>query len=155
MSNPDKNVVFFKYEDEDISLVACGSRRSGKEWVTANGDVVSEKRNMRRNSIHSFEYGDHAYVVKYSVQSILKGVLRCEISKDKNVVKKYEATYLLGGGPAPFVIFVLFGVISAFVVEDPMVFFALLALLVAVTVGFYAVKARKMEQYFEIKELAI
>lgn len=155
MSNPDKNTFCCNYEDEGIVLVACGSRVSGKEWITVNGKVVSEKRNLKRKSLHVFEHNGHTYSVDYKVQSILKGVLHCVISKDDRAVKKYEAKYLLSSSPIQLFVIVGLSVIAAYFIKSAAIFFSLLALVVGGSFILHAVKARKLENYVEIKEMGI
>ncbi len=66
--------ICFNFNHAGYNIKAGGSTFSRKEWVTANGKLVSEKRSLKTKSIHVIYLGDEQYKIVFSI-NIFKGSL--------------------------------------------------------------------------------
>ncbi len=72
----------FHFEVDDYKIHAWGSSKSGKEVVTVDGEIVSEKRSLGRHTIHSFILNNVRYEIEFNVKSLLTGEFHCSLIKD-------------------------------------------------------------------------
>lgn len=72
----------FHFKVDDHEIEAWGSGKSGKESVTFDGVVVSEKRSLRRKSIHSFEHQGVLFEIEFNMVNMLTSELHCSLIKD-------------------------------------------------------------------------
>ena len=72
----------FHFEVEGHQIEAWGSSKSGKESVTLDGNLVSEKRSLRRKSLHSFEHQGVLYEVEFNMVNLRTSELHCSLIKD-------------------------------------------------------------------------
>lgn len=90
--------IWFVFNDNENTIKVWGSGTSGKEKVYLNDKLVSEKRNLKMNSQHTFSDSNQTnYVVKTINTNIMKGVLECQLYKNGEVLKKYECRFDLKG----------------------------------------------------------
>ena len=72
----------FEFKIDGHEVEAWGSGKSGKESVTFDGTLVSEKRSLRRKSVHSFEHQGVLFEVEFNMVKMLTSELHCSLIKD-------------------------------------------------------------------------
>lgn len=72
----------FNFKTNGHEIEAWGSGKSGKESITFDGTLVSEKRSLRRKSVHSFEHDGVSYEVEFNMVNLLTSELHCSLIKD-------------------------------------------------------------------------
>ncbi|MDA8622347.1 hypothetical protein N9L48_06845 [Psychrosphaera sp.] len=72
----------FHFEIGGHKIEAWGSSKSGKESVSFDGSLVSEKRSLRRKSLHSFEHQGVLYEVEFNMVNMLTSELHCSLIKE-------------------------------------------------------------------------
>ncbi len=72
----------FEFKIDGHEVEAWGSGKSGKESVTFDGTLVSEKRSLRRKSTHSFEHQGVLYEVEFNMVNMLTSELNCTLIRD-------------------------------------------------------------------------
>lgn len=86
--------IWFVFNDNENTIKVWGSGTSGKEKVYLNDTLVSEKRNLKMNSQHTFSDSNQTnYEVKNINTNIMKGILECHLYKNGEVLKKYECRF--------------------------------------------------------------
>ena len=78
------------FDIDDITIRVWVSSWSGREVVEIDGQAVSDKRSFRRLTVHQFEHGGHRYTVRFIIESILTGNMRCELERDGTPVDSDE-----------------------------------------------------------------
>ena len=90
--------IWFVFNDNENTIKVWVSGTSGKEKVYLNDTLVSEKRNLKMNSQHTFSDSNQTnYEVKTINTNIMKGVLECHLNKIGDIIKKYECRFDLKG----------------------------------------------------------
>lgn len=79
----------FKFGSRIIE--AWGTGFSGKEYVTVDGELKSEKRTHAKTSIHNFECDGDLYEIEFKVKNILSGVLICTLKVNEAPIQKFRA----------------------------------------------------------------
>ena len=88
---------WYIYHDGGNVIQVWSSNLSGKEKVYLNNELVSEKRSMKMQSMHHFTDKDgQDYEVRFITQSLLKGLLDCEIRKEDQLLKIFKTRYVRG-----------------------------------------------------------
>ncbi len=98
--------VFFENEN---NIAIIGSAFSGKESVYFNGQVVSEKRNLKKNSKHQFTINNDEYEIEFTVPEIMKGKIECSLYINGRVIKRYRTSCRRKFDPRIATIFAIIG----------------------------------------------
>ena len=85
--------MLFKFRIENNEITLNCSPVSGKEVVRFNGQIVSEAKNYKTQSNHSFNIGDDVYLLRLGVTSLLKGASECTLIKNEKIVSTYKIKY--------------------------------------------------------------
>lgn len=100
---PDKSVTslkkgnWFIYNEGSNTIQIWSSNFNGKEIVYLNGILVSEIRSMKLKTVHAFKDKNGVdYEVNFITENLLKGILRCQVIKDTEVVKIFKTKYKRG-----------------------------------------------------------
>ncbi|MBN7819784.1 hypothetical protein [Bowmanella yangjiangensis] len=88
-----KNGMNFTFFDEGKMIIFKGSSFTGREIVTLDGEVVSDQKSYRRNSIHNFEHAGKNYQIQLVANSIVKGDIDCHFSVNDKIVTSYKLNY--------------------------------------------------------------
>ena len=83
--------IWFVFRDNENTIIACGSVFSGKEYVYTNGELLSEKRSMKKRSEHYFKIDQTDYKAVFDVQNILTGRMICTLFRGNEIVKELLA----------------------------------------------------------------
>ncbi len=78
------------FDIDDITIKVWISSWSGREIVQVDDRIVSDKRSFRRLTTHRFEHHGHQYTVRFIVDSMLHGDMRCELERDGKVIDSDE-----------------------------------------------------------------
>ena len=92
------NGYWFYFQDGDDEIAIFGSGWSGKEIVYFNDNPVSEARNYRFTSEHTFTKRSKRYKVVYRVVSMLTGEVKCELYIDDELVEEQRKAIIVKGG---------------------------------------------------------
>ena len=74
-----KNGYWFYFEDGNDQIAVFGSGWSGKEIVYFNDDPISETRNTKFESVHTFTKNGKHYQIVYRVISMMTGEVQCRL----------------------------------------------------------------------------
>lgn len=85
--------IVFEFIIDDTQIVATGNDLTGKEQIYVSGDLVSEKRSFKKTSSHEIEINGENYIIKFDVESFLKGNIYCSIIKNDIIHRKFIASY--------------------------------------------------------------
>ncbi len=146
----NNNGYHFIFNYNDHRIEAWGSSVSGKEHVSFDGEIVSEKRTHSRKSCHKFEKDNDQYEIRYTVKSILSGKLECALYVNSDLVKHYMAKPSTGFNILSFVAIVFLFAIYALIArlfDLPFWIFPLLLLFTVVISNMLSMKN------IEIKEV--
>lgn len=85
---------FIKFYDDDKEIVFYFSPITGKEWVTLDGEVVSEARKYKLISVHEFKEGEDHYLLELDTASLLyQASIECSLFKNQVMLNKYKLWY--------------------------------------------------------------
>ncbi len=84
---------WFIFEHENHEIKVGGSAISGKEWVYVDGELQSETRNLKKESIHKININGEELSIVFLVTSIIKGDLEVSLIYKKKIIKKYKTVY--------------------------------------------------------------
>ncbi|WP_448548950.1 hypothetical protein [Thalassotalea fusca] len=105
----ESNVTFadgytFTFHHKGHEIVAYGSAKSGKESLTIDGKLLSEKRSFGRRSTHSFTLDGVNYEIEFYMANMFTGELHCmlieegtHVSTQKKALKKSNQVSSLKG----------------------------------------------------------
>ncbi len=85
--------MYFNFHTGDDLITFWGSHLFGKEYVSINGERVSEKRTLSKKSTHEFVYKETNYKVVFSVRSVWFGGWTCLIYEEGVLVMSYNVEY--------------------------------------------------------------
>ncbi|TQV88524.1 hypothetical protein [Aliikangiella coralliicola] len=91
-----RNGYWFYFMDGEHQIVFHGCGYSGKESVYFDNELVSETRNFRTRSEHSFEQLGQNYSLTFRVTSLIKGEVICELYKNGEFHSDQNKAYLEG-----------------------------------------------------------
>jgi|SRR5690554_271536 len=85
------------HEDGDNVIQIWTSNLSGKEKVFVNNELISEKRNLKKEAFHEFsdEQGVK-YKVLFKTTSVSKGSSTCLIIRNEATIKTFFIKYVSG-----------------------------------------------------------
>jgi len=122
------------FDIDDITIAFWGSAWTGREVVTVDDRVVSDKRSLRYVTEHHFEHAGIHYKLVFRLKSIMRGLMHIELYREGELVDSdyWRQMALIGVDPstgefslwrtalkiAPFfVLGILFGAGAAWLVE--------------------------------------
>jgi Ca2+-dependent lipid-binding protein len=89
-----KNGNWFIYQDGGNLIQIWGSNVTGKEKVYLNNELVSERTSIKMQSEHQFtDQQGQNYEVKFEMESLLKGRLKCVIKRDETILRSFRVDY--------------------------------------------------------------
>jgi hypothetical protein len=89
-----KNGNWFIYQDGGNLIQIWGSNATGKEKVYLNNELVSERTSIKMRSEHQFtDQQGQNYEVKFEMESLLKGRLKCVIKRDETILRTFRVDY--------------------------------------------------------------
>lgn len=83
----DRLSAWFVCPDGDKTIRAWGSFFTGKEIIYLDEHVVSELRNMKKDSVHTFVNDGNTYKVQYHTVNQINGKLECRFYKNNFLLK--------------------------------------------------------------------
>jgi len=86
--------LYFVFPLGTRTITAWGSPTTGRERVFVDNVVISEGRNMRKESVHRVRIDDQEYAVAFRIISITKGPMECRLIKNGATLHGYTATVL-------------------------------------------------------------
>ncbi|SDG76132.1 hypothetical protein SAMN04488136_10411 [Vibrio xiamenensis] len=143
MKSNENNTINFEFSVEGYEIVASVSKASGQEITTINGDIISSKRNLYRNSTHEFQLDGKRFKVNLQVQSIIKGIYVCTLTIDDTVIETLQYNYEKPEGFHRRILALLFMFCGALLINHKIALAIYIAVLFLVT-GF--LKNREMKK---------
>jgi len=70
------------FDIDDITIAFWGSAWTGREVVTVDDRIVSDKRSIRFRTEHDFEHAGIRYKLIFEAVSLLRGEFRIELYRD-------------------------------------------------------------------------
>lgn len=70
------------FDIDDITIAFWGSAWTGREVVTVDDRIVSDKRSLRFRTAHDFEHAGVRYTLVFEVVSILRGEFLIELYRE-------------------------------------------------------------------------
>lgn len=70
------------FDIDDITIAFWGSAWTGREVVTVEDRIVSDKRSLRFETAHHFEHAGIHYKLVFEVVSVLRGEFRIELHRE-------------------------------------------------------------------------
>lgn len=92
----DRSSAWFICADGEKTLRAWGSFYTGKEIIYLDEHVVSEQRNMRKDSTHNFVDEGNTYQVQYHMINQISGKLECRFYKNQVLLKALSMEFKKG-----------------------------------------------------------
>lgn len=89
-----KDGFWFVFRSGNHFIRAWGSSATGMERVYVDENLVSERRTVSKDSVHSFSVGGEDYAIAFKTTSILKGDLQCRLFKNGTVIKAYMLKFV-------------------------------------------------------------
>jgi len=74
------------FDLDDITISFWGSTWSGREIVTVEDRVVSDKRSLRFRTPHHFEHAGVRYKLVFEIASLLRGEFRLKLYREGELV---------------------------------------------------------------------
>lgn len=85
------------HKDGENIIQIWTSNLSGKEKVFVNNELVSEKRNLKKEAFHEFsDENGVKYKVLFKTISISKGSSTCIIVRNEDTIKTFSIKYVSG-----------------------------------------------------------
>ncbi len=86
--------MFFRFKDGDIEILYKCSSFSGKERVEVNGRLISEAKNFKKHSMHSFTVDGVKYSLQLLAKNLLQGDMECSLNKNGSLFQAYKLKYV-------------------------------------------------------------
>ena len=74
------------FDIDDITIAFWGSAWTGREVVTVDDRVVSDKRSLRLVTEHHFEYAGIHYKLVFHLKSFMRGLMQIELYREGELV---------------------------------------------------------------------
>ena len=89
------------FDIDDITIAFWGSAWTGREVVTVDDRVVSDKRSLRYVTEHHFEHAGIQYKLVFRVKSIMRGEMQIELYREGKLVDSdyWRQTAFVGRDP--------------------------------------------------------
>jgi hypothetical protein len=105
----------FYFEVEDKKIHAWGSAKSGKERVSIDGEIVSEKSSISKRSVHPFMIDGKEYEIEFQNISLWTGELHCSLIKEGTHVETQKQIPKSSANKKTSIWWVIFWLIAGFI----------------------------------------
>lgn len=145
----DASSYWFYFDGEPHSIAIQCSAWSGMEKFYVNNELVSSRRNWRRNSEHQFSYEGHSFRVRFKVRNMLTGRVSCTLFCDDIEMGSEELAYTDNKAPikeqikGPLLIPLLMGMVFGVIATGVQAYFSWplwknIAVMIAIIVALFA-----------------
>ncbi|AXG72058.1 hypothetical protein KORDIASMS9_04320 [Kordia sp. SMS9] len=83
--------------NDGVNTIRFFGSNTGKEKVFLNEELVSERRNLKLQSVHEFQDDrGNNYEIRFTTTSIFKGSMLCSIYKNTELIKNFTTSFRRG-----------------------------------------------------------
>ena len=102
----------FTFRDADNVIQAMYYPFSGKETICLNNKIVSMARSYKLGTSHTFRsLNSDQYTVKFEVESLFKGKLKCSLFKNEKLIQEYKVFKTQRKQWPIYVLFICYGIV--------------------------------------------